>query len=106
MTRPPLEVADLIRTAGTPFIERNRQWLRWTHIKVLLAIVRCRTAALGGHIDACTRCGYRALAGVLHRVRKPFSGWYALYPVYLVYATWWGYRVWRLNSGSSQDSRC
>jgi len=60
MTRPPLEVADLIRTAGTPFIERNRQWLRWTHIKVLLAIVRCRTAALGGHIDACTRCGYRA----------------------------------------------
>jgi len=60
MTRPPLEVADLIRTAGTPFIERNRRWLRWTHIKVLLAIVRCRTAALGGHIDACTRCGYRA----------------------------------------------
>jgi hypothetical protein len=60
MTRPPLEVADLIRTAGTPFIERNRHWLRWTHIKVLLAIVRCRTAALGGHIDACTRCGYRA----------------------------------------------
>lgn len=60
MTRPPLEVADLIRTAGTAFIERNRQWLRWTHIKVLLAIARCRTAALGGHIDACTRCGHRA----------------------------------------------
>jgi Putative transposase/Transposase zinc-binding domain len=60
MTRPPLEVADLVRTAGTPFLERNRQWLRWTHIKVLLAIVRCRTAALGGHIDACTRCGHRA----------------------------------------------
>src|SRR5215510_1233905 len=60
MTRPPLEVADLVRTAGTAFLERNRQWLRWTHIKVLLAIVRCRTAALGGHIDACTRCGHRA----------------------------------------------
>jgi len=60
MARPPLEVADLVRTAGTPFIERNRQWLRCTHIKVLLAIVRWRTAALGGHIDACTRCGYRA----------------------------------------------
>jgi hypothetical protein len=59
MTRPPLEVADLVRTAGTPFIERNRQWLRWTHIKVLLAIARCRTAALGGHIDECTRCGHR-----------------------------------------------
>jgi hypothetical protein len=50
MTLPPLEVADLVRTAGTAFIERNRQWLRWTHIKVLLAITRCRTAALGGHI--------------------------------------------------------
>jgi hypothetical protein len=60
MTRPPLEVADVIRTAGTAFIERNRQWLRWTHIKVLLAITRCRTAALGGHIDECTRCGHRA----------------------------------------------
>ena len=59
MTRPPLEVADLIRTAGTAFIERNRRWLRWTHIKVLLAIARCRTAALGGHIDECTRCGHR-----------------------------------------------
>ena len=60
MTRPPLEVADLIRAAGTAFIERNRHWLRWTHIKVLRAIARCRTAALGGHIDACTRCGLRA----------------------------------------------
>jgi predicted RNA-binding Zn-ribbon protein involved in translation (DUF1610 family) len=59
MTRPPLEVADLVRSAGTAFIERNRRWLRWTHIKVLLAIVRCRTAALGGHIDECTRCGHR-----------------------------------------------
>ena len=60
MTRPPLEVADLIRSAGNAFIERNRQWLRWTHIKVLLAITRCRTAALGGHIDECTCCGHRA----------------------------------------------
>jgi Putative transposase/Transposase zinc-binding domain len=60
MSRPPLEVADLVRSAGTAFIKRNRRWLRWPHIKVLLAILRCRTAALGGHIDACTRCGHRA----------------------------------------------
>ena len=60
MIRPPLEVADLVRAAGTAFIERNRQWIRWPHIKVLLAIARCRTAALGGHIDECTRCGHRA----------------------------------------------
>jgi len=60
MSRPPLEVADLIRTAGAAFIERNRQWIGWKHSKVLLAIARCRTAALGGHLDQCTRCGHRA----------------------------------------------
>src|ERR1700681_2232572 len=60
MGRPLLEVADLIRDAGTTFIERNRHWLRWQHIKVLRAIRRCRTAALGGHLDECTRCGHRA----------------------------------------------
>ena len=61
MSRPPLEVADLIRTAGAAFIERNRKWISWKHIKVLLAIARCRTAALGGHLDECTRCGHRAI---------------------------------------------
>src|SRR5215467_6487089 len=60
MSRPPLEVADLIRSAGAAFIERNRQWIRGKHVKVLLAIARCRTAALGGHLDECTRCGHRA----------------------------------------------
>ena len=60
MSRPPLEVADLIRSAGASFIDRNRQWIRWKHVKVLLAIARCRTAALGGHVDQCTRCGHRA----------------------------------------------
>src|SRR6202022_1829032 len=60
MSRPPLEVADLIRSAGATFIERNRQLIRWQHVKVLLAIVRCRTAALGGHVDQCTSCGHRA----------------------------------------------
>jgi len=57
VTPPALEIADLIRTAGAAFIERNRQWIRWKHVKVLLAIVRCRTAALGGHLDECMRCG-------------------------------------------------
>src|SRR5215471_6235746 len=60
MSRPPLEVADLIRSEGAAFLERNRQWIRWKHVKVLLAIARCRTAALGGHLDECTRCGHRA----------------------------------------------
>jgi len=60
MSRPPLEVADLIRSVGAAFVERNRHWLSWKHIKVLLAIARCRTAALGGYLDECTRCGHRA----------------------------------------------
>lgn len=37
------------------------------------------------------------LAGVLHHIRNPLTGWYAIYTVYLAYATWWGYRVWHLN---------
>src|SRR5207302_2201570 len=62
MDRPPLEVADIARAAGDTFIERNRKWLRWMHVKVLLAIARCRTAALGGHLDECTRCRHRAIS--------------------------------------------
>src|SRR5216117_435428 len=41
-------------------LHRGLDTPRWTHIKVLRAIARCRTAALGGHIDACIRCGHRA----------------------------------------------
>lgn len=62
MDRPPLEVADLVRAAGQAFIERSRSWISWKHIKVLLAIVRCRTSVLGGHLDECTRCGHRAIS--------------------------------------------
>jgi Transposase zinc-binding domain len=62
MSRPLLELADLVRGTGIAFFWRSRQWIRWTHIKVLLAIARCRTAALGGHIDRCTRCGHRAIS--------------------------------------------
>jgi hypothetical protein len=62
MGRPPLEVADLIRAAGAAFIERNRHWISGKHLKVLRAIRRCRTAALGGHLDQCTRCGRRAIS--------------------------------------------
>ena len=54
----PLEVADIIRAAGKNFIEKNRSWLTGLHRKVLSAIERCRTAALGGHRDRCSRCGH------------------------------------------------
>ena len=58
MKRPPLEVADIIRAVGNRLQQRFR--LSGLHRKVLSAIERCRTAALGGHRDRCTRCGYTA----------------------------------------------
>jgi hypothetical protein len=62
MSRPPLEVADLIRAAGDNFLERSRKWFTWLHLKILTAIVCCRTSGLGGHIDECSRCGQRAIS--------------------------------------------
>ena len=59
MQRPPLEVADLVRVAGERFLEKSRGWLSGQHRKVLSAIERCRTAALGGHLDECSDCGHR-----------------------------------------------
>jgi hypothetical protein len=60
MTRPPFEVADVIRAAGSHF--RERLSLSWAQRKVLDAIARCRTAALGGHRDPCMRCGHQAIS--------------------------------------------
>jgi len=62
MNRPTLEVADIIRSAGNRFIQRNRNHLSWPQVKVLQAIRNCRTAALGGHLDRCSRCGRQAIS--------------------------------------------
>jgi hypothetical protein len=62
MNQPSLEMADLVRSAGRNFIEHNRSWLNRLHLKVLTAIERCRTAALGGHLDECVRCGHRVIS--------------------------------------------
>jgi hypothetical protein len=62
MARPPVEVADVIRAAGEAFFEGSRKWFTWLHLKVLTAILRCRTSALGGHVDECSGCGHRAIS--------------------------------------------
>jgi Transposase zinc-binding domain len=62
MARPPVEVADVIRAAGEAFFEGSRKWFTWLHLKVLTAILRCRTSALGGHVDECSSCGHRAIS--------------------------------------------
>ena len=62
MSQPLLELADIVRCAGRRLIDQRPAWLTWLHLKVLIAIEQCRTAALGGHVDECSRCGHRAIS--------------------------------------------
>jgi hypothetical protein len=62
MSRPAVEVADILRAQGRRFLQRNGNWLRFQQLKVMRAIAGCRTAALGGHVDVCWQCGYSALS--------------------------------------------
>src|SRR3982751_2072101 len=62
MSRPTVEVADLLRTHGDRFLAENRSWLSYQQLKVLRAIERCRTPALGGHFDHCSGCGHSAIS--------------------------------------------
>ena len=55
-------MADIVRYAGQGFLERSCSWINGQHEKVLLAITRCRTAALGGHRDQCSSCGHSAIS--------------------------------------------
>jgi putative transposase/transposase-like zinc-binding protein len=52
-----VEVADIFRAQGSQFIDRHRDRIGVQQLKVMRAILHCRTAALGGHIDICPRCG-------------------------------------------------
>ena len=52
----------MIRAAGSAFPERARMYFSRLQWKALNAILRCRTAAMGGHIDECSRCGKRGLS--------------------------------------------
>ena len=62
MTRPAVEVADILGAQGQRFLDRYRPSLDFQQLKALRAIQRCRTAALGGHRDACQSCGYQAIS--------------------------------------------
>ena len=62
MTRPPFEVADIVRRHGERFLETHRAWVTGLHRCVLRAIAQCRTAALGGHRDRCDGCGQPVLS--------------------------------------------
>ena len=55
-------MADILRAQGDRFLERYRSSFDFQQLKAFRAILRCRTAALGGHRDACPRCGYQAIS--------------------------------------------
>ena len=62
MTRPPFEVADIVRRHGDRVLETHRAWVTAGHRRVFRAIAQCRTAALGGHRDRCEQCAQSALS--------------------------------------------
>ena len=64
MVRPALEVADILRDHGPAWREANQGHVSLEQLKVMSAIERCRTAALGGHVARCenTACGHTEIA--------------------------------------------
>ena len=62
MKQPAVEVADILRAQGRRFLDRYRSGLDYQQLKAFRAIQNCRTAALGGHIDACPQCGHQAIS--------------------------------------------
>jgi Putative transposase/Transposase zinc-binding domain len=60
--RDQLEVADIFRAAGTAYRTAHAGHLSLTQLKVMTAIEHCRTAAMGGHVEACTDCGHWRIA--------------------------------------------
>jgi hypothetical protein len=61
-TRPALEVADVIREHGAQFRDKFAAILTPAQTKALRDLARCRTAALGGHVERCADCGHERLA--------------------------------------------
>jgi hypothetical protein len=57
-----LEVADIFRSAGPAYRATHAGHLSLHQLKVMSAIQNCRTAALGGHVEACTDCGHWRIA--------------------------------------------
>ena len=62
MTRPAVEVADILRVQGQRFLDRYRASFDFQQRKAFRALLNCRTAALGGHLDACPQCGFQAIS--------------------------------------------
>jgi predicted RNA-binding Zn-ribbon protein involved in translation (DUF1610 family) len=57
MSRPAVEVADILHAHGRYFLDKYQASFGYQKLKAFRAIQNCRTAALGGHLDACPACG-------------------------------------------------
>jgi hypothetical protein len=62
MTASALELADIFRLHGPAYLDRYGAVLSAAQKKALSDIAVCRTAALGGHVEQCDRCGHRTIA--------------------------------------------
>src|ERR1700751_1499434 len=62
MSRPALEVADIFRDHGAAWRRANAGHISLDQLKVMSAIERCRTAALGGHVARCEDCAHTVIA--------------------------------------------
>ena len=60
--RDQLEVADVFQSAGPSYRTAHAGHLSLTQLKAMAAIEHCRTAAMGGHVEACTDCGHWRIA--------------------------------------------
>ena len=60
--RATIEVADIFRAAGPAYRAAHAGHLSLSQLKVMSAIETCRTAALGGHVEACSDCGHQRIA--------------------------------------------
>src|SRR5437868_6594809 len=61
MERPKLELADVFRRYGEAFRQKLATVLSTAQRRVMTAIELCRTAAHGGHVEVCDRCGHQRI---------------------------------------------
>ena len=62
MNPPAVEVAAILRAQGQRFLDRYRASFDFQQLKAFRALQNCRTAGLGGHLDACPQCGFQAIS--------------------------------------------
>src|SRR6201993_5165907 len=57
-----VEVADIFRRRGPAWRESHAGHVSLGQLKVMSAIERCRTVALGGHVDRCESCAHTQIS--------------------------------------------